>query len=314
MLLWIRASFVAGLAVALAASVAHASGTVTRASGESARGHSWISPSAMRQAKSTGLLFVSDTNNHVVDIYSSSKPSSPIGQIAGILSLPEALAVDKAGNLFVYEARTATILEFVPPYTHPPAKEFYARGQQANGISVDANGTIYSANEINAGVIEYVRGRSQGKEIPLPVGPTGVTVDAQGNLICTFNGNGGAGVLEKPQGSPIPANLLIPLEVNPSDVLFDSAGNLVVENTTAGTINVYKPHSRRPSSEISGFITPLHMAFAVGGQVLYVSDSGSGSNGSIKAVDYPSGKVLWQLTGFSSYSPEGIAVSPAAVP
>jgi DNA-binding beta-propeller fold protein YncE len=311
----IRAPFLASFAIPLVASLTYAGGTISHAAAATPRETSWISPSAMQQAKTAGLLFVADTNNHVVDIYSLKKPTSPIGQIKGLLSLPTALAVDKSGDLFVYEARANAILEFAPPYTHPPVKTFFDTGQQANGIAVDANDNVYSANGIYEDVIEYVHGKSRGKEIPLPVQPNAVTVDALGDLVCTFNGNGAGGVFTKTGGSPIPKNLLIPLEVNPGDVLLDEAGNLVVEDTSAGTINVYRSGSRRPSKKISdGFVNALHMAFNANRQILYVADYGNGSNGSIKAIGYASGAIQWQISGFAPYSPQGVAVTPAAVP
>jgi len=314
MLLRIRVALLAGVAIAFAASVQNGGATSARAAAATIREHSWVLPAAMHQAKSSGLLFVADTDNNVVDIFPLKKPSSPIGQIKGLLSLPSALAVDGSGNLFVYNSRTNSILEFTPPYTHAPLKTFYDGVSDVLSITVDAAGTIYTADYYT--VVEFLHGESRGTIVSLPVSPTGVTLDSRGELVCAFDGNGAAGVLLLTHGSPLPKNLLIPLETGAADVLFDSMGNLLVEDTGGAYINIYAPGTRKPSKKItSGFISPEHMAFSSDKQTLYVADYGNGSaSGTVTALTYPSGSVEWRLSDFAKDSPQGIAVSPAAIP
>ena len=316
MLLRIRGSLLTTLAGAVVCSVSYTAAPPASAGVALARGHSWISMSAMRESKSTGLLFVADTNNNVVDIFSLKKPTSPIGQIKGNLSLPEALAVDKSGNLYVYNSRTNAIFEFAPPYAHGLVRTFNDGLTGVLGLTVDTKGTVYAANDLSYQVVKFLRGSSHGTIINLPVDPTGIALNSAGDLVCAFNQYGAAGVLVLTDASRIPKNLLIPLENGTSDVLFDAKGDLVVEDTSGTYIKVFPPGARKPSVTIdAGFVSPLHMAFSADKQVLYVADyaNGSGSS-SIKAISYPAGKVQWKLTGFSASDSIGVAVSPAAVP
>lgn len=271
--------------------------------------HSWISPTALGRAKSGAVLFVSDFSNHVVDMYDANNPKKQIGQIAGLLSLPETLAVDKSGNLYVYDGRPNQVIEFKPPYTGGPVKEFYGFYGPVLGMSVDSHGTLYVAAQDNQ-VFEFAKGHTKGKGIALPVAPTGVTLDASGNLICAYNAGGAAGVLQLTSASPIPKNLLIPLEQSAGDVLYDGSGNLVVGSVDGHYINVYPPGATKPSKTIDrGFVNPVHMAFSADKSLLYVVDYG---NNTVKAITYPSGKLQWQLGGFGQSW--GVAVSPAALP
>lgn len=293
----------------IAASVAMADGGTLRSAGAAPRSRSWISEPAFAHAKSTGLLFVSDFNNHVVDIYDLKNPKAPIGQISGLLSLPQGLTVDKSGDLFVYDGRPNEIFEFEPPYTGLPEKKLFGMFGPVSGMTVDTSGTLYAAASYNQ-LFEFPQGRANGKGINLPVSPTGVTLDSHGNLICTYNNAGAAGVLKLTQASPVPTNLLIPLEQSSADVLFDASGNLVVEDLDGAYINIYPPGSTKPSKTINdGFENPVHMAFNASKKLLVVSDFG---NNTVKGIAYPSGGVRWQLSGFAEVW--GVAVSPAAVP
>jgi hypothetical protein len=303
--LWLIA--VALMAAAGWATTAH--GGTLRLASRAAQSRSWISPAAFAQAKSSGLLFVSDQNNHVVDIYDLKKPTLPIGQIQGPLSLPGSLAVDKSANLFVYDGRPNQVLEFKPPYTGRPLKKFFGMFGPVTELTVDASGTLYAAAQYYQ-VFKFPHGRTNGKGVNLPVSPQGVTLDSHGNLICTYNNAGAAGVLKLTNASPLPTNLLIPLEQSSADVLFDASGNLVVEDLGAAYINIYAPESTKPSKTIDdGFVDPVHMAFDARKHLLVVADYG---NNTVKGINYPSGTMRWQLTGFAFVW--GVAVSPAAVP
>ncbi len=307
MLLRIKFALLAGLLVGTTALTLDARGGTLR-NGEQLR-HSWISQKEYARAKSSGLLFVSDTNNHVVDIFAEKNPKLPIGQVQGLLSLPAALAVDKSGNLYVYDQRGGYILEYKAPYTGTPVKKFSGFWGPAASISIDAHGTLYVASSIEE-VYEFPNGRLKGVGVNLPVSPSGMTLDSDGNLVCSFNGGGAAGVLRMSKGSPIPTNLLIPLEVNSADVAFDSGGNLVVEDSDGAYINVYPPGSTKPSKTIDdGFTNPNHMVFDANRQNLYVSDFGTNT---VKIIAYPSGTLQSQVGGFASA--QGVAVSPAAIP
>src|SRR5260370_40154847 len=122
--MFVRTKFwlLAGAFAAIAASAINADGGTLRPVAHATLGHSWVSPASIAQAKSSGLLFVSDINDHVIDIFAAKNPTTPIGQIQGLLSLPEMLSVDKSGNLFVYDGRTNSVVELVPPYTGKPIK------------------------------------------------------------------------------------------------------------------------------------------------------------------------------------------------
>ncbi len=270
--------------------------------------HSWISQSAYQRSKSTGLLFVSDQTNHVIDIYATSNLSSPIGQIVGMLSLPGVLAIDKSNNLYAYDARINQIYEFKPPYTGGPVKTFYGFEGVIPSLTVGANGTLYLGTANNQAA-EFIHGQTKLTLINLPVVPRGVTIDSSGNLICSYDGLGASGILKMTKGQIVPTNLMIPLETSAADVAFDNTGNLVAEDSDGGYINVYAPGKTKPSKTFTGFLNPSHMVFDATYQNLYVSDFGTNT---VKVLSYPSGTVQAQLTGFGSA--QGVAVSPAANP
>jgi sugar lactone lactonase YvrE len=307
MLLRIKFALLAGILLGSTALTVDARGGTLR-NGEQLR-HSWISQKEYARAKSSGLLFVSDFGNHVVDIFAAKNPKLPIGQVQGLLSQPAALAVDKSDNLYVYDERGGYILEFKPPYTGPYVKRFSGFWGPAPSITVDSSGTLYIAASLNQ-VYEFPHGQTNGKGINLPVAPNGVTLDSSGNLVCTYNAAGAAGVFQLTKASPIPTNLLIPLEASSADIAFDNSGNLVVEDSDGAYINVYPPGSTKPSKTFDdGFTNPNHMVFDSSRQHLYVSDYG---NNTVKVIAYPSGTVQSQLTGFVNAT--GVAVSPAAIP
>ena len=272
--------------------------------------HSWMSTAGLRRASSGALLFVSDYTNNVVDIYSADNPGSMVGQIAGMLNFPAALAVDAANNLYVYNGRTNSILEFAPPYTGVPFKTYFDGLTGIESVTVDSSGTVYATNDVTDEIVEYPKGDTHALVIPLPVGPNGATVDAKGRLVSVFTGGGSGGALRMTRKSPIPQSLLIPLATSPADVLFDLSGNLVIEDSGGAYINIYAPGKTKPmASWTAGFLSPNHMALSADGQSLYVSDSGANT---VTGFAYPSGQQLWQLTGFAQVG--GVAVSPAVVP
>jgi DNA-binding beta-propeller fold protein YncE len=301
----IKFALLAGILLGSTALTVDARGGTLR-NGEHLR-HSWISQSAYQRSKSTGLVFVSDQTNHVIDIFSATNPSSPIGQIEGLLSLPGVLAIDKSNNLYAYDARINQIYEFKPPYTGGPVKTFFGMEGGIPSLSVDASGTLYLGTAGNQAA-EFVHGQTKVKLINLPVTPRGVTIDASGNLICSYDGSGASGILRMSKGQVVPTNLLIPLETSAADIAFDNTGNLVAEDLDGAYINVYAPGKTKPSKTFTGFINPSHMVFDATYQKLYVSDFGSNT---VKVLSYPSGTVEAQFSGFGSA--QGVAVSPAAI-
>ncbi|MGA9420505.1 MAG: hypothetical protein WBV40_15280, partial [Candidatus Cybelea sp.] len=74
----------------------------------------WMSP----QTTPTELLYVSDSADSVIDIFSVPNYSM-VGQITDGINQPEGLATDETGNLYVSNLRGKTITVYQPGRTNP---------------------------------------------------------------------------------------------------------------------------------------------------------------------------------------------------
>ena len=228
--------------------------------------------------------------------------SSGIDVSAGSLCLPQGIAVDALGNLYVADTDNSRLLEYPSPFaacnnTFPcvsgPASivvgqgNSFATGDSNQGglgagsldspaaVTVDGSGNVYVADSGNNRVLEY--------NAPLSTGATAARVFGQGGSFtssgCNFD-NGGT------FNSPPSAIDLC----DPAGIALDSAGNLYVADF----------NNRR----VLEFNTPLNPGSGESGAGDAIADTVFGQNGSFTTKTCNSGG----LGAANMCVPSGLAV------
>jgi streptogramin lyase len=188
-----------------------------------------------------GDVFVADTShNQVLEL---PKGGSQIVVPFTGLNFPEGLAVDGAGDVFVTDTQNARVLELpkggsqiVVPFTGlnlpPPALN------APEGLAVDAAGDVFLADAYNHRLLKLSK---DGTQVVVPVNPmgidpvlpTGVTVDAAGNLFVTVYRLGVVKIAVGGGQTLLPIPLLT---YDPTGVAVDSAGDVFVTSPTSNVV------------------------------------------------------------------------------
>jgi hypothetical protein len=106
--------------------------------------HPFVNVAAVIQSQTT-LIFVSDSENNVVNIYNK-VGGALVGQLAGF-NEPQGIAVDNQGNLYVANTSGNNILVYAPPYTALTAT-YDDLGQFPAGVSAFGNGKFVAVTNI----------------------------------------------------------------------------------------------------------------------------------------------------------------------
>jgi streptogramin lyase len=184
-------------------------GTVTTYAGQTAHvGHldgpvanaTFCSPYGVA-ADAQGNLYVSDTYNYVIRKITPAGVVSTVAGTAGVrgsangtgaaaqFALPQGIAIDASGNLYVADYLNRAVREITPA----GVVTTFAVGFQAQpiGVAVDASGNVYMTDR--TGIYEAVPLQSFGKIAALPQA-SAITVAADGTVYVTagdFNTNTG---------------------------------------------------------------------------------------------------------------------------
>jgi hypothetical protein len=272
------------------------------------------------QVKTTPVVYISDFNNAVVNVYSQKgQNQSPIGQITG-LSSPAGLAVAKNGDLFVYNYGNSTVTAY-----HRGASTPFETltGSQGYGLAVDLHENIYATNFQNSGNGSTINVYAAGSTTPtssltdpLVGGLQSIAVDAEGSVfVIGFNYTYFRfEVDEFPKGSSKAKALPIPLRYFQGSPNFDglavndSNKRLIVEDSNISpspTVSVYAPPYRIfPVSRFSftGWAPAIALSKA-GTDVWLANDSAS--------QNLPEGQRYALATGtlLDATSTEGLSLS-----
>lgn len=279
----------------------------------------WISPDVMKAAKTGGLLFVDDVQRNIIQIYSRTNPSKPIGFIVDLVVNPTSLTVDSSRNLYVSNTGSFhVILKFAPPYTKPPEYVPSISGFDNGGqVTVANDGSVYQAAATSRPCIyDWVKGNLENvpRQCTVDQAINGVALDAKNDIWGTVAGFEGSVLVEWPAGSPFSG---LPKMFNTTSLMFaqaiqiDGKGNLVVANqkniNQLGTpgIYVFSPGTSTPAQTATkGLLAPYQMAFSPGKQILYVTDQGDQT---VKILSYPGFKLIKKISGFGIVG--GVAVT-----
>jgi hypothetical protein len=118
--------------------------------------------------KKTQLLFVSDNEHNSISVYdAASKTQNPpvLRKITNGLNLPNGIAVDKSGNLYVANYGTNTVTVYAPNASSP--KMTLSSG--LNGpwdVKVDGFGNVYVANVPLYGGTDFITKFDSGSSSP----------------------------------------------------------------------------------------------------------------------------------------------------
>ena len=249
-------------------------------------GRGWLSVAAKAGSHA---IYSGSYDNSTITIYPSKGTNpAPIGTISTGLTNPERLFVDK--NLKLYassEGSTTSIVVYDPGKTSPSLT--ITNGVNfPTGVTVGADGTVYSANTGNGTVTEYPKGK-KSPSLTISMGnetPENLAVDGSNNLYIQYvGGTLGSGVIKVPPGQTSGTDLNLVIG-SASALSVDKAGNVVIIDQGSSTLDVFPAGQTAPSKTIALGGFPFEMSMNMAEKQVYVSND-LGSAFEIQVVDYP---------------------------
>lgn len=144
------------------------------------------------------------------------------------LKNPRFLAVDAAGNAYVFDYDNKRVVKLAADSSMPTVLPFTGF-DGPRGMTVDSAGNLYVTDFLNNQVVKLAAGSSNPVVLPFTGlhDPGTVAVDAAGDLYVTDRGN--RRVVKLAAGSP--TQTVLPLNLNfPTGVAVDGAGNLYISD------------------------------------------------------------------------------------
>jgi len=253
----------------------------------------------------------------------STTPSGAIQGSATGLSDPQAIAIDKNGNIYVANEHTKgiennTITVYSAGSTGNVAPIQTIGGSNAglsnpSGIAVDNSGKIYVANSSDNTVTVYLAGSTGNVPPSTTIGgydtglsnPSGVAVDGNGNIYVSNEGGQEEGCASCPSvpgsvtvyaagssGDAIPTHTLQNFGI-PSAVAVDGFGNLYITDSFHNEVFVFIAGSLSLNRSIVGGATdldnPSSLAVDSGGNI-YAVNEGSVNGGVDTVTAYAAGR------------------------
>lgn len=258
-----------------------------------------------------GQIFVSILDNNTI-IQFTANGGTPTTFASG-LNVPDGLAFDSAGLLYVANANAGTIVKFpsVPtPGGSQTGTAFFSGLFTPIGLAFNNAGLLYVANA-NGSTVRTYPGGSVFANTGLST-PYGITFDTAGNL---YVANGGDNTIEMfpASGSPtVFASGLSGLRdvAWRAGVLYVAGGGSTNSTIFESTATGNSTGTLHPSA-FTGVNDPRGLAFDSAGN-LYVS--GAGNSGTLKKFD-SSGTVLWTAStgGTPGYIAAQFECAPAVM-
>jgi sugar lactone lactonase YvrE len=215
------------------------------------------------------------------------------------LSVPEGLAVDVSGNVYVANQGNSTIMKFTPV----GVGSLFANSNLSSprGLALDSVGNLFVANSGGGTIVKFTPG-GVGSLFATVGSPAGLAFDSAGNLFATTAGN----TITKFTTNGV-ATLFAQAGRAPGALAFDIAGNLYVGNGDDNTVGKFTPAgvgSIFASNSLSG---PLGLGFDKAGNLYVVNNH----NGTVN-VFTPCGAGSVFATGLTG--PTFLAFAPQAPP
>jgi hypothetical protein len=292
-------------------------------------------------AKRKPLIFVSDYNGNVVNIYLQERKHKMVGQITG-LNGPGGLAIDAASNLYVINQNNSTVAVYAPPYTGAPKQVLDDSGYFPNGVAVSHEGVVGVANDCkapscpvsSATITFYIKNATTScANVSVPAAFHYLFVDAfdeKGNLYFAGSYSPGTGQNVAQIGEVkggCHATKAFQLTTGNSihvaeGLQVDKAGRIAFLGQSAPSENIiytYNPPKKRSlgnpfsTTPLTNYVYILaEFKFNASGTAFYTAESQSGGADAFEYA-YPAGgnpEVTFPVSGY----PAGVAVTPPLVP
>ena len=286
------------------------------------------------------LIFVSDENTNVVNIFLQARKNKMVGQITA-LNEPNVLATDAAGNLYITNENGANVPIFAPPYTGAPKLTLDDTGYFPFGVAVSPRGVVGVANVCtapscplsSANVTLYAKNSTTPcATVADPAAFRYIYNDAfddKGNLYIVGDNTSNASVIGEVTGGCKAKAIMLLTTGNPISLAgaihVDRADRIAILQGESGqqTIDAYNA----PQMGSLGYpvvtchLTPLNgypnaivdFAFRTTGHDLYALAANGGNSYVVAKYDYPAGGAHKKLLAAPSFS-EGLAVTPPLLP
>jgi hypothetical protein len=298
-------------------------------SGHRVTSRSFMGPDAAAKP----LVFVSDLDQGVVNIYLQSGKNKMVGQITN-LDAPQGIATDTARNLYIVEVNNLDVSVYAPPYTNGAKLTLTDPGYIPVDVAVSRHGVVGVANQCSypscgpGSVTLYAKNSTTA--CATVIDATNFTqvrygaFDAAGDLFIEGNNSSARIVVGEITGGCKAKKMRLLTTTNTlswgGGVEIDKANRIALldydSSASAFAIFTYnQPQKGSLGSSVStttltGSQSPEGFAFQASGANLYTVDTGiPGSN----EYSYPAGGSPEKtISGFQF--PYGVAVTPPLVP
>jgi len=258
-------------------------------------------------------LYVSNAGNSVTVL--SAKSFQHVGEISDGLNGADGLWVDTKGNFYVANYSAPNVTEYKPGASKPSCT-YSAQLVDPTNVTTDTSGNVYVVDLNYASYPGYIykyaqcEGNVVAHSYTIDVAPSGVAVDAQGDVFVSYASPYGGGHFEEFTNGGSFYKILGATVGKAGGLLIDARGNLIADDQS-GSIDLIAPPYATGKLLIGGLNDPFHCSLNRSEDLLFSADHGSKT---VTIYEYPSGKLVKTLDKNNGiYAAEGVAVSPDAV-
>jgi sugar lactone lactonase YvrE len=248
--------------------------SLTAAYGDGTCSHSGAVCSATFSVKNdVQTLFVANRSNNTVTEYAPPYTGTPTTISSGVV-VPDALAMDAAGDLFV-ASDGGGVTEYASPYTGTPKTTIASGINKPDALALDAAGDLFVANFAgytgNTGAVTEYAPPYTGTPTTITTGvsqPRALALEANGNL---FVANGFTNTVTA-YGPPYTGS---PTTMSgarlPFALALDAAGDLFVASLLAGVKEYMPPYTGTPTTISTGVSVPAAVMLDGAGNLFVVN-------------------------------------------
>ena len=255
-------------------SQSRAAAPASPASHRSLRGRS-LGTNALTSMFLLNNIYVVSKLNNTVTVYTPGV-DNPVRTVRNGLDLPQSLAFDSSGDMFVGNANSVT--EYAEAGSAPNVVTgIITAGVNApSQIAEDQSDNLWVANTGGPGSItEYAPGSTTPRVIAASINdPVDIAFSASDNLVAVANAGSGTVTCYNQTTGKLVRTITAGIST-PTAVVFDDAGNLYVANTN-NVITVYQAGTIAVDHRITTNISSPSSLVVAGGQ-LWVANAGNGT-------------------------------------
>jgi len=297
-------------------------------------GREVTTPSFMgSDATAKPLVFISDLDEGVVNIYLQSAKNKMVGQITK-LNAPQGLATDTSRNLYIVEVNNLDVSVYAPPYTNGTKLTLTDPGYIPVDVAVSRHGVVAVANQCSypscgpGSITLYAKNSTTACATVIDATNFAQVrygaFDAAGDLFIEGNNSSSRIVVGEITGGCKAKKMKLLTTTNTltwgGGIKIDKANRIALldydSSASAFAIFTYNQPQKGSlgtsvsTTALTGSQTPEGFAFLASGANLYTVDPGiPGSN----EYSYPAGGSPEKtISGFQF--PYGVAVTPTLVP